>query len=112
MTDKEWFTRSRKRIYDIVRRSGRIGLRNLKRATHYNRGPADEGIGLWHDALDDLEKRGKIRFNRDEYGNVVGDIFSVPVTTDVKQLTSATYKDSTPKSSAVTTTVTTNVTSG
>lgn len=38
-----------------------MSLRDLKRATHYNRGPEETGIGLWHDALRSVAQAGEIR---------------------------------------------------
>jgi hypothetical protein len=60
MTPKEWRTRSRERIKRKVREAGRIRLRDLKRATNYNRG-GEDSIGLWFDAYEELEKAGLIK---------------------------------------------------
>jgi hypothetical protein len=69
MTGQEWKNRCAKRIYDTVKKAGRIRIRDLKRATHYNRGPQDESIPLWYDALDHLEKRARrIAVERDADG--------------------------------------------
>lgn len=71
MTNQEWKRRSTERIYRAVKRAGRIRVRELKRATHYNRGPREEGIALWYDALESLEASGKIRLEKDENDNPV-----------------------------------------
>ena len=52
-----------------MKKAGRIRVRDLKRATHYNRGPQDESIPLWHDALEHLEKQKTIVCERDEFDN-------------------------------------------
>jgi hypothetical protein len=70
MTNQEWKRRCVERIHRAVKNAGRIGLRDLKRATHYNRGPEEESIPLWYDALDYLEKRARnIVIERDADGN-------------------------------------------
>jgi hypothetical protein len=97
MTEKMWYSRSRARIFAVVGRSGRISVRNLKRATHYNRGPAEGGISIWYEALEDLKKKGRIRFQCDEYDNVIGDVFLVGVTTELKPIVTVRYKESSPQ---------------
>jgi hypothetical protein len=59
MTEQEWKQRSAERILKAVRNAGTIKIRDLQRATHYNRGPRDsaESILLWGEALDYLEKK-------------------------------------------------------
>jgi hypothetical protein len=57
MTPQEWKQRSAERILKAVRKAGRMRIRDLKRATHYSRGPGDEGPELWLEALDYLEKK-------------------------------------------------------
>jgi len=72
VTNQEWKTRCVDRILRAVKKAGRIRIRDLKRATHYNRGPQDEGIPLWHDALEHLEKRLKaVVCEVDEFDNPV-----------------------------------------
>ncbi|MGE5113598.1 MAG: hypothetical protein ACM3JB_22265 [Acidobacteriaceae bacterium] len=69
MTNQEWKRRCVERITREVRKAGRLRIRELKRRTHYNRGPEDEGIPLWYDALDYLEQKAKaIAIERDEDG--------------------------------------------
>ncbi len=68
MSPQEWKRRCIERIYRAVKKAGRIRLRDLKRATHYNRGPEDASIPTWYDALDFLEKRGLIVIERDADG--------------------------------------------
>jgi hypothetical protein len=55
------------RIDGAVKEAGRIRIRNLKRATHYNRGP-EEGIAVWYEALDSLEHRKHVVVERDADG--------------------------------------------
>ena len=66
MTNQEWKQRCANRIYRAVKKAGRLRIRELKRSTHYNRGPEGEGIPLWYDALDWLEKHKKVEIERDE----------------------------------------------
>ena len=65
MTNQEWKRRCVVRIYRAVRNAGRMRIRDLKRATNYNRGPANESIPLWYDALEYLEKKKAIVVERD-----------------------------------------------
>jgi hypothetical protein len=71
MTNQEWKSRCVERIGAAVRKAGRIRIRELKRATNYNRGPQEESIPLWYDALDQLERSRQIVLECDEYGNAV-----------------------------------------
>jgi hypothetical protein len=68
MTEQEWKRRCTNRIYSAVRKAGRLRIRQLKRATHYNRGPEGESIGIWHDVLDELERRKYVVVQRDADG--------------------------------------------
>jgi hypothetical protein len=68
MTNEEWKRRCIHRIYRAVKKAGGIRIRDLKRATNYNRG-GEDSIGLWHDALDYLERSRRIICERDEFGN-------------------------------------------
>jgi hypothetical protein len=52
-----------------VKKAGRIRIRDLQRATHYNRGPEDESIPLWYDALEYLEKQKTIVCEMNEFDN-------------------------------------------
>ena len=61
MTPETWRKRSRERIAKLVKDAGRIALRDLMRRTHYNRGPGEESIPSWFDALEDLKARRMIR---------------------------------------------------
>jgi hypothetical protein len=56
------------RIFHAVKKAGRVRLRELKRATHYNRGPQDESIPLWYEALDFLERMKRVVVERDRDG--------------------------------------------
>jgi hypothetical protein len=56
--EKEWATKSRPRIVDVLREAKRISMRELQRRTNYNRGP----IGGWFAALFALEDAGEVRF--------------------------------------------------
>src|SRR6476646_9916141 len=67
MTNQEWKRRCAERILRAVKKAGRIRIRELKRATHYNRGPRDESIALWHDALEYLERSKAVAVEKDEY---------------------------------------------
>jgi hypothetical protein len=68
MTNQEWKRRCVERIFRAVKNAGRVRLRELKRATHYNRGPQDESIPLWYEALDFLERGKRIVVERDADG--------------------------------------------
>lgn len=67
MTLKEWERRCTERILRVVKKAGRIRIRELKRATHYNR-QGEDGIPTWYDALDSLENGGKIQVETNEDG--------------------------------------------
>lgn len=67
MTEQEWKRRCVQRIWRAVKSAGQIRMRDLKRKTHYNRGPEGEGIAIWYDALDSLERRKYIVLERDAY---------------------------------------------
>lgn len=69
MTNQEWKRRCVIRILREVRKAGRLRIRELKQRTHYNRGPQDESIGLWYDALEGLARAGRIRLELDEFDN-------------------------------------------
>ena len=72
MTNQEWKKRCVARIFAAVQKAGRIRIRDLKRATHYNRGPEDESIPLWYEALDYLDEKAKrVVIERDEYDNAL-----------------------------------------
>jgi hypothetical protein len=86
MTETQWFTRSKVRICKAVRKAKRISLRDLKRATHYNRGGFENGISVWHDALEALERERAIKFEYDgatvrfaEYSGWGGRLWVSPV---------------------------------
>ena len=64
MTNQEWKQRSAERILKAVRKAGKIKIRDLERATHYNRGPADEGTALWFQALEFLAKKNLVVIER------------------------------------------------
>lgn len=66
MTAAEWKRRCGERIYRAVKKAGWLRIRDLKRATHYNRGPED-CIGIWYDALESLEAGGWIQLEKDDY---------------------------------------------
>jgi len=68
MTEQEWKRRCVIRISGAVKKAGRIRTRDLKRATNYNRGPV-EGIAIWYEALESLEKTKRVIVERDEHGN-------------------------------------------
>ena len=68
MTEAEWKQRCVTRILKGVKKAGRIGIRDLKRATNYNRGP-DHGPPLWYEALELLEKSKRVVCELDDYGN-------------------------------------------
>ena len=65
MSPQEWKKRSRVRIARCVQAAGRIRLRDLKRATNYNRG-GEDSVGLWFDSFEELERAGVIR-SEDEW---------------------------------------------
>ena len=73
MTKQEWKKRCLERIERAVKKAGRIRIRDLKRATHYDRGPRDDegnlGIPVWYDALELLEKTKVIACEKDEDDN-------------------------------------------
>jgi hypothetical protein len=71
MTDREWKRRCVDRILNAVKKAGRIRIRALKRATNYNRGPKLEGVMIWHEALEHLEKTRAVVCERDENGSEV-----------------------------------------
>ncbi len=68
MTEQEWKRRSVDRILRAVKKAGRVCVRDLKRATHYNRGPVGGSIPVWYDALDRLEKSKQVVIERNEHG--------------------------------------------
>jgi hypothetical protein len=49
----------------------RVSIRDLERATNYNRGPAEEGIPLWFDALEYLEQKKAVVVEKDEFDNAL-----------------------------------------
>lgn len=73
MTGHEWKQRSAQRILNAVRKAGTIKIRDLQRATHYNRGPADDGVVLWWEALDYLEKHKFVVVRRERLFTIPGD---------------------------------------
>jgi len=72
MTGPEWKQRCMNRIHGAVKKAGRVRVRDLKRATHYDRGPRDAegnaGILLWYQALELLEKMKRVVVERDADG--------------------------------------------
>ena len=68
MTNQEWKRRCAERILAAVKKAGRISLRDLERATHYNRGPGERGV-LWWEAFEALDKQKRIAV---EYGGEFG----------------------------------------
>lgn len=60
--EKTWRLKMRKRIPAALPASGRMFLRDLQRACHYNRGP----IPAFFDALADLEKVRQIAFELED----------------------------------------------
>ncbi len=68
MTEQEWKRRSIQKIFRAVKKAGRIRVRDLKRATHYNRGPESVSIPVWYEALDHLENTKQVVVERDEGG--------------------------------------------
>jgi hypothetical protein len=73
VTSQEWKQRSVERILKVVWKAGKIRIRDLKRATNYNRGPGDEGVDLWYEALNYLEKRKLVVVGRKRLYGVEGD---------------------------------------
>jgi hypothetical protein len=73
MTNHEWKQRSADRILKAVRKGGIIKNRELQRATHYNRGPADEGVVLWFQALESLEMKKLVVVKRKRVSDIAGD---------------------------------------
>ena len=73
MTDQEWKQRSAQRILNAVRKAGTVKIRDLQRATHYNRGPANESVPLWWAALDYLEKKKFVVIRRERLFFIPGD---------------------------------------
>lgn len=69
MTEQEWKRRCLHRIYDAVKAAGKISIRDLKRRTNYNRWPEGEGVRIWYEALESLERRKYIVVQRN-YENV------------------------------------------
>ncbi len=61
------------RILKAVRKAGKIRIRDLKRTTHYDRGPGDEGVDLWYEALDYLEERKLIVVGKKRLYEIEGD---------------------------------------
>lgn len=66
MTGSEWKRRCLERIRRYVTEAGIIRLRELKRRTHWERGPQEDPNGeyvsswsmiLWEEALEELQKR-------------------------------------------------------
>jgi hypothetical protein len=99
MTAEEWKNRCTNRIFRAVKKAGHIRIRDLKRATHYNRGPKDESIPLWYSALDYLGRSKKVVIRRNEDGvekfvmtPEVAEIMGV-VTTQVEPMVSDTYAE-------------------
>lgn len=72
MTNQEWKRRSADRILKAVRKAGKMPIRDLERATHYNRGPAD-GVMLWFQALEFLEKKTLVVVERKRVNDYEGD---------------------------------------
>lgn len=72
MTPREWKQRSAERILKAVRKAGKIPIRDLERATHYNRGPADS-VMLWFQALEFLEKKNLVVIERKRVNDYAGD---------------------------------------
>jgi hypothetical protein len=73
MTNQEWKQRSAQRILNAVRKAGTIKIRDLQRATHYNRGPAEESVSLWWAALDYLERNKFVVVKRERLFTIEGD---------------------------------------
>ena len=68
MTNQEWQRRSAVRILREVAKAGRIRVRALKQRTHYNRGPDEDSIAYWSEALWDLERQKLIALELDADG--------------------------------------------
>ena len=68
MTEQEWKLRCLQRIERVVQKHGRIRTREVKRLTHYNRGPKDESVSIWLDAMEQLIANHRIVAERNEYG--------------------------------------------
>ncbi|MGB7986151.1 MAG: hypothetical protein WCF54_13380 [Terracidiphilus sp.] len=73
MTNQEWKKRCAERILKAVRKAGKIKIRDLQRATHYNRGPAEVGIDLWDESLYDLEARNLVVIVKKKQWDIEGD---------------------------------------
>ena len=69
MTAAEWKSRCIDRIYREVKKAGELRIRELKRRTHYNRGPQDDSIPCWYEALDCLERQRVVSIERDRDGS-------------------------------------------
>jgi hypothetical protein len=65
MTEQEWKRRCLNRIYNAVKTAGKIRVRDLKRRTHYNRWHEGEGVRIWYEALESLERRKYVVVQRD-----------------------------------------------
>jgi hypothetical protein len=63
MTNQEWKRRYAERILKAVRKAGKIKIRDLKRATHYSRGPGD-AADLWDETLNFLEDEKLVMVQR------------------------------------------------
>jgi hypothetical protein len=68
MTEQEWKRRCVNRIYRKVKTAGHVRVRDLKRATNYNRGPEEAGIAIWYEALEYLERLKHVAVKRDYEG--------------------------------------------
>lgn len=73
MTPQEWKQRSAERILRAVWKAGKIRIRDLKRATHYSRGPGEESADLWLDALRLLEQEKLVVVERKRLFEIEGD---------------------------------------
>jgi hypothetical protein len=73
MIPQEWKRRCVERILKTVRKAGKIRIRDLKRATHYDRGPRDEGVDLWYEALNYLEDHKLIVVGKKRLYEIEGD---------------------------------------
>lgn len=72
MTSQEWTRRSAERILKTVQKAERIRIRDLQRATHYNRGPGD-AVDLWFEALYSLEDEKLIVIERKRLHEIEGE---------------------------------------
>lgn len=72
MNSQEWKQRSAERILKAVRKAGKIRIRDLKRATHYDRGPGDS-VETWLEALEYLETKKLIVIERKRLWEITGD---------------------------------------